>query len=250
MSFKQNCSLLRSFLWKGQYQDCLTPRKSEACLKKKGLSSSSSWHWQHSPLPKLNTVIALAGRGRLDSAHYVLSATHGHHLRMLPPMSSPSRAEESWCHAKAKVKAWLYGLVDSFSGEVNNGHFNPDTDSHTWSSKLLSPSWIKLPGNPWTVKMTLYSLQGMVGEELLPVTWSHSGVSLTFSYSFLRELKCCKCLWHRATGGRMLPAAELGIIGSSHCYKQPGRKLTSSLVCLSSPGSSKLEQNVVSCHIM
>lgn len=248
MSFKQNCSLLRSFLWKGQCQDCLTPRKSEACLKKKGLSSSSSsssWHWQYSLLPKLNTVVALAGRESLDSAHYVPSATHGHHLHMLPPMSSPSRAEESWGHAK--VKAWLYGLVNSFSGEVNNGHFNPDTDSHTWSSKLLSPSWIKLPGNSWTAKMTLYSLQGTIG---LPVTWSHSGVSLTFSYSFLWELKCCKCLWHRATGGRMLPAAELGIIGSSHCYKQPGRKLTSSLVCLSSPGSSKLEQNVVSCHIM
>lgn len=173
----------------------------------------------------------------------------GHHRRTPPRTTSPPRAEESWGHAEAQAKAWVCGLLNLFSGEVNNWLFNPDTYTHTWSSKLLSPSWIKLPGKPWAAKMTQYPLQGRAGEEPLPLARSRNDVSLT-PFFFLRELKCCECLCNRAARGRMLPAVELGIIGSSRCYKQPGRKLTSSLLSLLRPGSSKLERNAVSCCTM
>jgi len=59
---------------------------------------------------------------------------------------------------------------------------------------------------------------------------------------FPRELKCCECLWNRATPGRMLPAAELGLTGSSHCYKQPGRKLTCSFGVSSVQGAQSCSE--------
>lgn len=121
---------------------------------KKGWSSPSSWHCQYSLLPKPNPVIASAGGGRLDSTDRVRPAALGHHPRTLPCMTNPPRAKESWGRAKTKVKATLCGLVNFFSTEVNNWLFNPEADTHTRSSKLLSPSWIKLPENPWTAKMT------------------------------------------------------------------------------------------------
>lgn len=91
---------------------------------------------------------------RKASWHHVRPDAQGHHRCTPPCTTSPPRAEESWGHAEAKAKAWVCGLLNLFSGEINNWLFNPDTHTHTWSTKMLSPSWIKLPGKPWAPKMT------------------------------------------------------------------------------------------------
>lgn len=87
-------------------------------------------HCQHSLFPRLNTVIAPTARGKLDGTNCTQPATHRHHLHTLPCTTNPSRAEESCGYAKAKVKAWVCGMVNLFSGEVSNWLFNPDRYTH------------------------------------------------------------------------------------------------------------------------
>lgn len=109
------------------------------------------------------------------------------------PPSSPSKPIQR--RAKAKAADWqIYSQVKSVRG------FNPDTDAHTWSSEVLPPSWIKLPGKAMDCKAGLIPAPGCSH------TVTHGGCA-NFSF-FLRELKCCKCLCNR--GRRMFPAVELG----------------------------------------
>lgn len=93
----KNRALLRSFLQKGQCQDCLSPAKSEACLKKRMIITIFL------ALPILSAPqTEPRDWGRLDSTDRVRPAALGHHLRTLPCVTNPPRAKESWGRAKSQ----------------------------------------------------------------------------------------------------------------------------------------------------
>lgn len=61
----------------------------------------------------------------------------------------PTLARGELGHAKAKGKAWGRGLVGLFRAEVNKWLLKPDGES-----KLPSPSWVEVPGDPRAARTT------------------------------------------------------------------------------------------------
>lgn len=120
------------------------------------------------------------------------------------PPPNPPRAELGPRQSQSQSQSMGLCLANLFLGEVRTG-FNPATDAHTWRSKLLPPSWIKLAGKAMECKAGLMPAPGC------SCVVTHGGC--TGFLLFLRELnltKACvteegECSLHWSWDNRITP---------------------------------------------